>query len=110
MNLIKMKAIQVKYKENATFKGYTKEGSEEYNKRQLKGLELYKRCNFEKELKRNIDKYIEEYTKLFVDNDYIMTVTPMEKLYPAGYYEHCKSKKIYVDHENKCLLLIEEEN
>lgn len=105
-----LKPIQVEYKENATFKGYTKEGVEKYNKQQLEGLELYKRCNFKKELKRNIDKYIEEYTKLFVDNNYIMTVTPMTKLYPSGYYEHCKKHKIYVDYNNECLLLIEEEN
>lgn len=101
-----MKAIQIEYKENAVFRGYTKEGAYKYNQQQLKGLELYKKCNFEKELKRNIDKYIEEYTKLFVDNNYIMTVTPMKKLYPSGYYDHCKSKKIYVDHDNKCLLLL----
>lgn len=104
-----MEAIQVRYEENAIFKGYTKEGAEEYNKRQLQGLELYKKCNFDKELKRNKNKYIEEYTKFFVSyGKRLLTVTPMGDNYPHGYYEHCKSYTIYVDHENRCLLLIED--
>lgn len=103
-----IRAIQVEYKEDAAFKGYTKEGTEKYNKQQLDGLELYKRCNFEKELKRNKDQFIEEYTKLFLGKDgYLMTVLPMKKLYPTGYYEVCKNHKIFVDHDNKCLLLVD---
>lgn len=102
-----IKAIQVEYKEDSVFKGHTKEGTEKYNKQQLEGLELYKRCNFEKELKRNKDKFIEEYTKLFLAKDgYLMTVLSMKNHYPHGYYTHCKEHTIFVDHDNKCLLLV----
>lgn len=99
--------IILKYKENEVFKGRTKEETEEYNNYQLKGFELYKSCKFNKELKRNINKYIEEYTKFFIHSTdkYIMTVSPMKKSYPYGYYEHCKSYRILVDYNNKCLLL-----
>lgn len=100
-----LKPIQVEYKENAIFGGRTKQETIEYNNFQLSGLELYNNCNFKKELKRNINNFIEEYTKFFINGNTIMTVSPMENLYPDGYYEHCKSHKILVDHENKCLLL-----
>ncbi|MBC6695302.1 hypothetical protein H9L25_00725 [Terrisporobacter mayombei] len=101
-----LKPIQLEYKENAKFGGRTKEQTEEYNKYQLEGFELYNACNFDKELKRNINSYIENYTKFFIDNTNVITVSPMKKLYPIGYYEHCKKHKILVDHENKCLLLM----
>lgn len=102
-----VETINLKYIENEVFKGRTKEETEEYNNYQLKGFELYKSCNFNKELKRNINKYIEEYTKFFIhsNNKYIMTVSPMKKSYPGAYYEHCKSYRILVDYNNKCLLL-----
>lgn len=105
-----LKPIQVDTKESKTFKGYTEEGAKDYNKYQLEGLELYKKCNFEKRLKRNINKHIEEYTKFFIYNNLIITVKPMNinKDYPSGYYEHCRTFSIYVDHDNKCLKLIEE--
>lgn len=103
-----LKPMSVRYEENATFKSYTKEGAENYNKYQSEGLELYKKCNFNKQLKRNINKHIEEYTKFFIHGNYITTVSPMKKSYPTGYYEHCRSHTIYIDNENKCLKLIKE--
>lgn len=103
-----LKPIQVDTKESKTFKGYTEEQAKDYNKYQLEGLELYKKCNFNKQLKRNINKHIEEYTKFFVDGVHLITVSPMKKDYPNGYYEHCRSHTIYIDNENKCLKLIKE--
>lgn len=102
-----LKPMQVKYYKDAMFNTYTKEQAKEYNKYQLEGLELYKKCNFNKQLKRNINKHIEEYTKFFIYKDTITTVKPMTKYYPSGYYEHCKTFDIFVDHENKCLKLME---
>lgn len=102
-----LEPMTIDYIENTQFKSRTREETEEYNNYQLKGFELYKSCNFSKELKRNINKYIEEYTKFFIhkNDKYIMTVSPMKNSYPSGYYEHCKSYKILVDYNNKCLLL-----
>lgn len=103
----RLEPMNISYIENPVFKGRTKQETEEYNEFQLKGFELYKNCNFDKELKRNINKHIEEYTKFFLhrNDKYIMTVAPMKKNYTSAYYEHCKSYKILVDHENRCLLL-----
>lgn len=105
----RLEPMNIIYIENPVFKGRTKQETEEYNEFQLKGFELYKNCNFDKELKRNIKKYIEEYTKFFLhrNDKYIMTVSPMKKKYTSAYYEHCKSFKILVDHTNRCLLLEE---
>lgn len=102
-----LELMNIDYIKNTQFKSRTREETEEYNNYQLKGFELYKSCNFNKELKRNINKYIEEYTKFFLhkNDKSIMTVSPMKNSYPSGYYEHCKSYKILVDYNNKCLLL-----
>ncbi|RGX02695.1 hypothetical protein [Paraclostridium sordellii] len=103
-----LEPFSIRYEENKAFGGRTKQETEEYNEFQLKGFGLYKNCNFDKELERNINKHIAEYTKFFLnikDKD-IMTVSPMKKIYPSAYYEHCRSYKILVDNKNKSLLLL----
>lgn len=104
----RLEPFSIRYEGNKAFGGRTRQEEEEYNEFQLKGFELYKNCNFDKELKRNINKHIAEYTKFFLnikDKD-IMTVSPMKKIYPSAYYEHCRSYKILVDNQNKSLLLL----
>lgn len=101
-----LRPMNVEYIENTVFGGRTKQETEEYNNYQSNGFNLYKKCNFTKELKRNINLYIEKYTKFFINGNTIMTVSPMKNSYPYAYYEHCRSYKILVDENNKCLLLI----
>lgn len=103
-----LKPMSVEYIENAVFGGRTKQETEKYNNYQLKGFDLYNKCNFTKELKRNIDLHIKNYTKFFIHGNekIVTTVSPMKNSYPHAYYEHCRSYKILVDENNKCLLLI----
>lgn len=102
-----LEPMTIDYIENTQFKSRTKEETREYNEYQIKGFELYKKCDFNKKLKRNINKYIKEYTKFFIhkNDKFIMTVSPMKKYYPSSYYENCKNYIILVDHDKECLLL-----
>lgn len=101
-----IRALQVSYKEDSIFKGRNEKETKQYNNYQSEGFKLYKKCNFSKELKRNINKHIEEYTKFFIHDNTLMTVSPVRKGYSSGYYEHCRGYGIFVDHDNKCLLLV----
>lgn len=47
-----LKPMNIDYIENTQFKSRTREETEEYDNYQLKGFELYKICNFNKELKK----------------------------------------------------------